>query len=42
MPLWLVSVHGVARDSVLIGWTLTTFSLAAAVGGVIAGLDHRT
>jgi FSR family fosmidomycin resistance protein-like MFS transporter len=38
MPLWLVSVHGVARDSVLIGWTLATFSLAAAVGGIVAGL----
>jgi hypothetical protein len=21
MPLWLVSVHGVARDSAFIGWT---------------------
>ena len=38
MPLWLVSVHGVARDSALSGWTLATFSLAAAVGGIIAGL----
>lgn len=38
MPLWLVRVHGVAHDWVLIGWTLATFSRAAAVGGIVAGL----
>ena len=38
MPLWLVGVHGVARDSALIGWTLATFSLGAALGGIVAGL----
>lgn len=34
--LWLVAEHGVARDSALIGWTLSAFALAAAAGGVIA------
>lgn len=38
MPLWLVGVHGIADDSALIGWTLATFSLAAALGGIVAGL----
>ena len=38
MPLWLLSVHGVARDAALIGWTLATFSFAAALGGIAAGL----
>jgi FSR family fosmidomycin resistance protein-like MFS transporter len=37
MPLWLVTAHGVARDSTLIGWTLAAFSLAAALGGIAAG-----
>lgn len=34
--LWLVAEHGVARDSALIGWTLSAFALAAAAGGVVA------
>lgn len=38
MPLWLVQVHGLAPDAPLIGWTLAIFSLAAAMGGVIAGV----
>ena len=38
VPLWLVTEHGYARDAALLGWTLTTFSLAAAVGGVVTGL----
>jgi MFS family permease len=38
VPLWLVAVHGVARDAALIGWTLATFSLSAALGGILAGL----
>ena len=38
MPLWLVQARGLAYDSALIGWTLASFSLAAAVGGVIAGV----
>ena len=37
VPLWLVTEHGYARNATLLGWTLTTFSLAAAVGGVVAG-----
>jgi len=36
IALWLVA-QGVARDSPLIGWTLSTFSLSAAVGGILAG-----
>lgn len=38
MPLWLVQARGVAHDSALIGWTLASFSLAAAMGGVLSGL----
>jgi FSR family fosmidomycin resistance protein-like MFS transporter len=38
MPLWLVGVHGVLSDAALIGWTLATFSLSAALGGIVAGL----
>lgn len=38
VPLWLVGVHGVARDGALIGWTLAALSLAAALGGIVAGL----
>lgn len=38
MPLWLVAENGVARDDPLIGWTLATFSSAAALGGIMAGV----
>lgn len=38
VPLWMVQEHGVARDSALLGWTLATYNLAAASGGVIGGL----
>ena len=38
MPLWLVHSHGVSYDSTLIGWTLSAFSLAAALGGVAGGM----
>ncbi|MCC6457948.1 MAG: MFS transporter [Caldilineaceae bacterium] len=41
VPLWLVSEHGYMRDAALLGWTLTAFSLAAAVGGVVAGWSSR-
>jgi FSR family fosmidomycin resistance protein-like MFS transporter len=37
IPLWLVAEHGYARDATLLGWTLTVFSLAAALGGISAG-----
>lgn len=37
MPLWLVQVRGLEHDSALIGWTLASFSLAAAFGGIVAG-----
>jgi FSR family fosmidomycin resistance protein-like MFS transporter len=38
IPLWLVNEQDLARDDALIGWTLSAFSLAAALGGVLAGL----
>lgn len=38
VPLWLVNVHGVARDAVLIGWTLASYSACTALGGVLATL----
>lgn len=38
MPLWLVHVHGVGSNAALIGWTLSTFSLSAAAGGVAGGM----
>ncbi len=41
VPLWLVAEHGYARDAALLGWTLTTFSLSAAIGGVVAGWLSR-
>jgi FSR family fosmidomycin resistance protein-like MFS transporter len=37
IPLWLVANRGLARDDALIGWTLAAFSLAAAMGGIVAG-----
>ena len=37
IPLWLVAEHGVAPDAPLIGWTLSAFAVAAALGGVIGG-----
>lgn len=41
MPLWLVRTHNLPVDSTLIGWTLSLFSLSAAVGGVLGGLMSR-
>jgi len=41
VPLWLVVHRGVARDAALLGWTLTAFYLAAAVGGLAAGALSR-
>jgi FSR family fosmidomycin resistance protein-like MFS transporter len=47
MPLWLVAERGVDRDAPLLGWTLSVFSLSAALGGIAAGalggrLSRRT
>jgi MFS transporter, FSR family, fosmidomycin resistance protein len=41
MPLWLVRAHGAAPASAVIGWTLASFSLAAAAGGMAAGVLAR-
>ena len=38
MPLWLVHEHNLSHDSTLIGWTLSAFSLSAALGGIAGGL----
>jgi FSR family fosmidomycin resistance protein-like MFS transporter len=38
MPLWLVNDHNLSNDSTLIGWTLSLFSLSAALGGIAGGL----
>jgi len=38
MPLWLVHEHNLPSDSTLIGWTLSTFSLSAAMGGIAGGM----
>ncbi|HEX5836960.1 MAG TPA: MFS transporter [Anaerolineales bacterium] len=38
MPLWLVHEHDLPRNSTLIGWTLSVFSLAAAFGGIAGGM----
>ncbi|UCH27732.1 MAG: MFS transporter [Trueperaceae bacterium] len=47
MPLWLVKSRNFAPDDALIGWTLATFTFAAAAGGFLAGgladrFDRRT
>jgi len=34
--LWLVTKHGIAPDSPIIGWTLSAFTLSAALGGMTA------
>ena len=42
IPLWLVTIHGIPRDDVLIGYAIGAFSFAAGIGGVIGGaLEHR-
>jgi MFS transporter, FSR family, fosmidomycin resistance protein len=41
MPLYLVARHGLAADSPVLFWTLTTFSASAAVGGIVAGALER-
>lgn len=38
MPLWLVNDHNLPSDSTLIGWTLSAFSLSAALGGIAGGV----
>jgi FSR family fosmidomycin resistance protein-like MFS transporter len=35
-PLWLVREHGIAPDSTIISWTLSAFTLSAALGGILA------
>lgn len=42
MPLYLVNVRGFNPDSAVIGWTLFSYSAAAAAGVFISGaLEHR-
>ena len=41
MPLYLVARHGVSPDSPVLFWTLTLFSLSAALGGIVAGALER-
>jgi len=38
MPLFLASVRGFAPDSQVVGLTLSLYSVATAVGGIVAGL----
>lgn len=38
VPLWLVHDHDLPSDSTLIGWTLSVFSLSAALGGIAGGM----
>jgi len=38
MPLWLVNDHDLPSNSTLIGWTLSAFSLSAALGGITGGM----
>jgi FSR family fosmidomycin resistance protein-like MFS transporter len=40
MPLYLVNVRGHAADAGILGWTLTCYSAASALGGVLAGLSE--
>jgi MFS transporter, FSR family, fosmidomycin resistance protein len=41
MPLYLVSVRGVAPDAVVIGTTLAAYGVASAAGGMLAGAFER-
>jgi MFS transporter, FSR family, fosmidomycin resistance protein len=41
MPLWLVHEHDLPGNSSLIGWTLSAFSLSAAVGGIAGGMISK-
>jgi FSR family fosmidomycin resistance protein-like MFS transporter len=41
VPIWLVTEHGLAETSPVIGLTLSAFSFAAAVGGVLGGVLAR-
>jgi MFS transporter, FSR family, fosmidomycin resistance protein len=41
VPIWLVTERGLAETSPVIGLTLSAFSFAAAVGGVLGGVLAR-
>ncbi len=41
MPLFLVARRGLPTDSPVLFWTLTVFTVAAAVGGIVAGALER-
>lgn len=40
-PLWLVHSRGAAADAPVVFWTLSTFSFAAGLGGIVAGALER-
>ncbi len=41
-PLWLVNTRGLSATDPVVFWTITTFTLSGAVGGILAGLlEHR-
>lgn len=41
-PLWLVSARGLGPDSPTVFLTITTFTIAGALGGILSGLvEHR-
>ncbi len=37
-PLWLVNSRGLSPTDPVVFWTITTFTLSGAVGGIVAGL----
>ena len=41
VPVWLIRERGIGEDSPILGLTLATFSMAAAVGGILGGTLTR-
>ena len=41
-PLWLVSAKGLSPTDPVVFWTITSFTIAGSVGGILGGLvEHR-
>lgn len=40
-PLWLVNAKGLEPTHAVVFWTITTFTVAGSVGGILAGLFER-